>query len=160
MSPGEFNKFLVNWREQLRVTLRSDPAGYLGRKYNGAACHITAQFPDRTVLRAYAQPSTSWSQVAGRKTIMRMARGESCQPNVTGLADFCVRFFEWSPELLCEKFAKIVWPGACLKMLCQVSPIFLCNGAANHLCGLASSLPLARVYRTFDLGQSPRSCDV
>lgn len=143
MTHTAFQSFLIGWRDDLRVILRSDPQGYIGRKYKVGACHITTNFPDQAILRAYACPLTSWSKPAGRHTILSMRRGESQPPNLGGLAEFCFRLFEWSPEVVHEKFARIIWPGVCLKMLCQVSSPFTrvvvvdnSNGSLRYLLAL------------------------
>lgn len=134
MTPDAFDAFLVTWREDLRSTLLSDPLGYLGRKYGAASKAIDSQFPDRAVLLAYIRPLTSWSQSCSDDGIRVQSLPQGAQqPDLGGLAAFCFRVFEWSPELVHKKFANIIWPGVCLRMLCQacIYDMLFCPSATD-----------------------------
>lgn len=121
LSAREFSKFLVGWREELEHILRTDPSGFIGHKCKAAATKLDAHFPNREVLLGYLKPITSWSaNVASVATIPTLCLR---QPDLEGLASFCFRRFEWSPAVIHEKFESLIWPGATLRMLCQVGTI-------------------------------------
>lgn len=119
LSAKEFKEFLVGWREELKLVLQTDPLGFIGHKCEAAAKEIDSHFPSRDILLAYVNPITSWS--ASVATVATIPSLRLRQPDLEGLASFCFRRFDWSPTVIHEKFESVVWPGATLRMLCQVS---------------------------------------
>jgi Holliday junction resolvase YEN1 len=115
-------EFLFEWREELRTLLRTDPDGHIGRRCVAIADKVDKSFPDCHVVLAYTQPTTSWSHDGSGADAMPTTHMQ--KPDLHGLASFCTRRFGWGPQTLHEKFKHVVWDGACLRMLCQVTGFF------------------------------------
>lgn len=110
--------FLVDWRTELRTLLQTDPDGHIGQQYKSIANNVCETFPSPEVVLAYTHPLTSWSRGgSGTATVPPIPLRE---PDIHGLASFCTRHFGWDPDTLHTKFKRVVWEGACIKMLGQV----------------------------------------
>ena len=131
--------FLVNWRAELRRALCDDPDRLIGHKCKVAADNIPDMFPDRKILQMYTDPTTSSSpEGADAATVLAIV---PCQPDLSALASFCFCRFGWSPKVVHEKFEALIWEGAYLRMLSQVSvSSFPLDFTTNHVVGLLADV--------------------
>jgi Holliday junction resolvase YEN1 len=117
--------FLVDWRTELRTLLRTDPDGHIGQQCKSLANNVCEMFPSPQVVLLYTHPFTSWSH--GGSGAAAIPPIHLREPDLRGLASFCTRRFGWNPDTLHAKFRSMLWEGAYLKMLSQVSAIRHCH---------------------------------
>lgn len=108
------NQALAVWRSSVQEYLRTDPLGYLGRRYPSLANIFPADFPDSVVLDQYINPVTS-SDV----TLTSLSFSLTKSPlrfNLSQLTSICELWFSWRTSyVLLSKFNMFVWPGLILR---------------------------------------------
>lgn len=117
------------WRKDVRDTLRDDHLGYLGRTYSAVSRNISDTFPDVDIIGYYVNPVTTMSLPAAEPRTTHNLDSQQ-QPDISRLASMCFHKFGWSPKDIFMKFEELIFPGALIKMLCQVC--LLDDGACEH----------------------------
>lgn len=119
-SPSDTLEYLDSWRASLRYELSNDPNGYLGCTYYQLAASVPDTFPALDVLLQYVKPVTSWSNGGHGPDFSSWSPR---QPNIERLAELCGRHFAFgNMSEIAWKFRNVLWEGACIQMLCAVSP--------------------------------------
>jgi Holliday junction resolvase YEN1 len=128
---GTFQLMLKRWRGDLCRVLRSDPHGYLGKKYGALADNVPSMFPDPATVRAYAKPVTSWSDNENGPEYLSTHWQAVWQPDIAAIASFCEHKFDWGTESgILGKFHRVLWDGLCIKTLILVR----CNNGCDCPC--------------------------
>ncbi|KAF8151217.1 PIN domain-like protein [Mycena galopus ATCC 62051] len=119
MAPRELQKFLVTWRQDIRLELQANSQGHLRFRQTTLANKIPNSFPDVRALLLYSGPLTSWSEGYLPPTtdgwIIKL-------PSLPELALYCKRKFGWPPVTIVDKFKRLIFPGVFTKRLTLVSP--------------------------------------
>ncbi|CCM02117.1 uncharacterized protein FIBRA_04194 [Fibroporia radiculosa] len=115
LSREKLSEFLDTWREELRVELRTNARGLIGKKYPSLAKSIPSDFPDIEVLLNYTDPITSESNSTRPKKIFIDWEKE---PDLGKIAELCELYFEWGvKEIIIKRFRTVLWPAAVLRIL-------------------------------------------
>ncbi|KAI0686478.1 PIN domain-like protein [Cerioporus squamosus] len=85
--------FMVGWREQVRVELRTNSHGMLRCKLPALAAQIHETFPPFDTLLSYCQPVTSAN--VGLSILKGQLRWDA-QPDMQKIASFCRKNFGWT----------------------------------------------------------------
>lgn len=103
---------LDEWRESLRLYLRTDPDRYIGRREVALSKSIPNSFPDTEVLKSYIEPVTS--ATTGNIPNIEWRR----EPCLGKLANVCELYFEWGVKpLIIKRFRTVIWRGAVMRIL-------------------------------------------
>lgn len=114
MDTVPFTRFLKEWRERLRQTLRTDPEGRLGRRYTALASSVPDTFPDLDLLRAYIFPVTS---APGDHPLDSPDHGVPVF-DLGALGQLCELYFSWGTHVgITLKFQRLIWPGVLVHLL-------------------------------------------
>ncbi|PBL04470.1 hypothetical protein ARMGADRAFT_1022882 [Armillaria gallica] len=97
MGPTALDDFLVGWRTRLQSEL-INPTIPGASRHPALANKLPDDFPNPQILRLYALPVTSWSDIA-------------C------IATFCDKFFHWESDIWLKHLRKNVWPGIIIHSL-------------------------------------------
>ena len=114
-----FAEYLVQWRDALRVELRTNSHGYLPRKNARLANSVPDAFPNLKVLRAYVQPVTSESEalLAGISPPVPQIQWKH-EHSLAALALFCEEKFEWGTvHIIPKRFRSLLWHGSVIRIL-------------------------------------------
>lgn len=117
-NPDALTLFLSGWRDEIKVTLRTDPRGLIGRRLPKLAAGISDSFPSYAVLKAYTHPLTSWSDGQRGQPMMPI---RLTQLDLRGLANLCRDKFGWGVVYIGDTFKANLWEGAFSRMLSEVS---------------------------------------
>ncbi|KDQ49855.1 hypothetical protein JAAARDRAFT_113539, partial [Jaapia argillacea MUCL 33604] len=106
------------WRQALQEELRTNAHRRLPHRCPALAESIPDSFPNLSIVRAYTHPLSPHSEQVEHNrdwSVLHLA-----SMDVPSLASLCERFFRWgTAESLPKKFAEYIWPGFCLRHLCQ-----------------------------------------
>ncbi|KAH9842315.1 PIN domain-like protein, partial [Rhodofomes roseus] len=104
------SQFLSSWRDDLRVTLRTDNLKLLGRRYQSLSDRIPDTFPNLAVVDLYRNPVTS--------PLEDFEKTPAQPPDVASLGVLCERYFSWgTPSGIIERFGNCLLPGVVLRSL-------------------------------------------
>ncbi|KZP32824.1 PIN domain-like protein [Athelia psychrophila] len=133
--------YVQGLRPRLRTALQEDPLGLLGQRNPTAASAVGSGFPDLEVVRAYANPLTSWSNDGPGPVIPQQGR-----INLTKLAALCTSSFSWASKLgVLKKFERMVWEGVALRLIIEPSgELLVGNPNTNGHCLLSASISRIR----------------
>ena len=110
----ELSQYLVKWREDVRIFLRTDPINTLGSRRPALADSIPNTFPDVNIVYLYLCPLTSSGD-----EIMRLGFNQSL-PDVSAITCLCELYFEWAvPATIFVKFNKGLFPAVVMSVLRQ-----------------------------------------
>jgi len=128
----EFMVYSAQWRRDLGKILCTDPRGLLQQSCHQLANVIKKEtdltdFPNPAVIAAYLNPTTSWS--TGREVFVGPVT--SRQPDLSAIADFCIRHFSWPSDDLPHKLTKVC-AGAITRALLQVSGFLPLAWVSGH----------------------------
>jgi Holliday junction resolvase YEN1 len=101
-------EFLMHWRMRINQELRTNSRGFLKHR---TSLSVPDDFPDREVLRTYANPicSNANSSVALR---------DREQLDLARVGQLCEEYFEWGYESrIVERFRTLMWPCAVMHVL-------------------------------------------
>jgi Holliday junction resolvase YEN1 len=114
LSSSALDRFLINWRDELRNELLNDFQGILGRTYPSLSGQIPINFPEPNALQLYCRPLTSQSDLSAFSAWLVPGI-----PSTEELAPLCDSFFGWGPDIL-KYMANHVWEGQFVRQLIQV----------------------------------------
>ncbi|TCD62246.1 hypothetical protein EIP91_007142 [Steccherinum ochraceum] len=114
MDKSGLERFLEEWREDVRQELKTNSKGFLGRKNPSLAKNMPDDFPDVDILMSYVKPITS-----ERKGGFNPARFNwQKEPDLGKIAGICELYFEWGvKEIIVKRFRTVIWPSAVLRIL-------------------------------------------
>lgn len=115
-SPG-LCRYLIGWREQLRITLSTDPGRTIGQKQPQLASTVSDTFPNPAVINLYVHPTTSWTQ----GPLPCMSSWTKGSVDIVTLANLCERLFSWgTADGIMKNFQKHLYAGISLQFLSNV----------------------------------------
>lgn len=106
-----FTAFLDEWREDLKIELRTNASGYLTSRRKALADNIPNTFPELTMLDNYIEPITTITHPAGRKTF------DWSKPfSMPKLVDFVTKKLDWDHCMIKSRFKsdRGIWAGLVL----------------------------------------------
>ncbi|TFK47260.1 hypothetical protein OE88DRAFT_832970 [Heliocybe sulcata] len=108
----ELDKFLEDWRQQIRHELKTNSRGFMARKSPSLAKTLPDDFPNIEILMSYARPITSESE--GKRIRVDWTR----EPDLGKVAGLCELYFEWGvKDIIIKRFRTVLWPSAVLRIL-------------------------------------------
>ncbi|KAJ7226354.1 PIN domain-like protein, partial [Mycena haematopus] len=114
---SKLEDFLVQWRDDLRTELATNSCGFLRSKQKALSTKIPETFPSLRVLSLYVRPVTSWSDgfvpPATEKWVVKL-------PALPELAAYCNSEFGWNPNVIVDKFQRLIFSGLCTRRLTLV----------------------------------------
>ncbi|KAF8998641.1 PIN domain-like protein [Hymenopellis radicata] len=105
----ELFEFLVQWREQLRATLRNNPNHILSQRHPAMAAAIPASFPNLKIIRLYLDPKISPLNASNSL--------EWNAPSIPQLSLFLEKHFRWSWPGVLDDFKTHIFAGLALREL-------------------------------------------
>ncbi|KAI4234513.1 MAG: hypothetical protein L6R40_006718 [Gallowayella cf. fulva] len=104
------------WRERLQYELRVNESGFFRARHTALSRAIPDDFPDKTVLRYYTNPTVS-KAVQIERLRNELKWEESI--NVPGLRNFVAEAFEWVNLSGAKKFVRGLAPAMLVDRLCR-----------------------------------------
>lgn len=89
-SGNELQSYLVGWREQVRLFLRTNPQQSMQSRHPALAASISDTFPDISILHLYLFPITS------SNSCMQNALLDTWMPDPVEITHLCELYFPWA----------------------------------------------------------------
>ncbi|KIK80050.1 hypothetical protein PAXRUDRAFT_767087 [Paxillus rubicundulus Ve08.2h10] len=104
--------FLDKWRDEVRVELKTNKAGYLPSKKPSLAASLTDDFPSLPVLLSYIDPVISGTEPSSKAKNRPSPIVWRNDPDPMRIAALCELYFEWGvKDVIVSRFRTVLWPG-------------------------------------------------
>ena len=107
--------FLSEWRNQIRVELKTNSSGFLPSKKPTLAASLPDSFPSLPVLLSYVSPITSETERPRHPLPPVLWLND---PDPAQIAALCELYFEWGvKDVIIKRFRTVLWPGIVCRAL-------------------------------------------
>jgi len=107
--------FLSEWRNQIRVELKTNSSGFLPSKKPSLAGSLPDSFPSLPVLLSYVSPITSETERSRHPLLPVLWSND---PDPAQIAALCELYFEWGvKDVIIKRFRTVLWPGIVCRAL-------------------------------------------
>ncbi|KAF8836672.1 PIN domain-like protein, partial [Paxillus ammoniavirescens] len=104
--------FLDQWRDEVRMELKTNKTGYLPSKKPSLAASLTDEFPSLPVLLSYIDPVISDTEPSSRGKNRPSPVVWRNDPDPMRIAALCELYFEWGvKDVIVSRFRTVLWPG-------------------------------------------------
>lgn len=117
----KLEKFLIEWRTEVKKELCSNSKGMLSSRQPHLASTFPDSFPPLDIVALYLNPRTSWSPMGNIPDTSMWAQRVQREPCIHNITEFCSVHFGWKQDTtLKQKLNRLLWEGVFLRLLYSV----------------------------------------